>query len=179
MDLIIMWMPAGLVPMLITIMCTFYLIVISIVSLFQRNARLVVLTCAGLGCLFFLIIFTVQQARIFQIGFRTRIESQITPEELRQIAASVQNLLPENGRIAGPEKNFSTTKDERRQWEILSDTTAIEKLDQWMVIFNNPQTVGISWGGALIGHWGIKIDTGSEQTPGDIALGIRTYISSN
>ena len=36
-----------------------------------------------------------------------------------------------------------------------------------------------AWGGALAGHWGVAIDTGSQEKPGDIAPGIRTYLAEN
>ena len=48
-----------------------------------------------------------------------------------------------------------------------------------MVIFKRPQFVEITWGGALAGHWGVAIDTGSEMKPGDIAPGIRTFVAEH
>jgi hypothetical protein len=54
----------------------------------------------------------------------------------------------------------------------------LSKLDPSLTVYNGTDIVAISWGGALVGHWGLIIQVDSETGTGDIANGIRTFISS-
>jgi hypothetical protein len=51
-------------------------------------------------------------------------------------------------------------------------------LDPSLTIFNRSDAVEISWGGALIGHWGVIIQPDGKTETGDVAGGITTFISS-
>ena len=60
----------------------------------------------------------------------------------------------------------------------LIEATALSKLDPTLTFFNGPNAVTISWGGALVGHWGLIIQTDGKSEGGDIARDITTFVSS-
>lgn len=171
--------PAQIVSVLASVLSIFLLVVTLFVALIRRKAQRAVSSMMGLAILLFILTFTVIPARIFQIGFRARIQSTITPDELRQIGTAVHNTLLEDGRLPGPGNNRWNEEDHGAQWQVLVKTTRIENLDPWMVIFKHSNTVELTWGGALVGHWGLVIDTCTKQHSGDIAKGIRTFITSD
>lgn len=180
MPLSVAGLPAQIIPALLGLICLGCLLVTLIVALIRRRERPVALATAGLALLFFMLVFAVAPATVFQIGFRSRITSTVTPDELREIALVAHETLPEGGRLPGPEKWSLWNEDEHQtQWDSLVKRTAIAKLDPWMLILKHPDSVELSWGGAVVGHWGVIIDTGTEQRDGDIATGIRSYISSH
>ena len=180
MPLSVVGLPAQIIPSLLSLVCLGCLLVTLIVALIRRRERPVALATAGLALLFFMLVFAVAPATVFQNGFRSRIKSTLTPDELREIALVVHETLPEGGRLPGPEKRSLWDEDKHRtQWGLLVETTAIAELDPWMLILKHPDSVELSWGGALVGHWGVIIDTGTEQRDGDIATGIRSYMSSH
>jgi hypothetical protein len=171
--------PAAIVPLLIGLLCLASLVITMLVALIKRRDRSGVLLFGALGFLLFLLPFVVTQATVFQAGFRARIKSKVTPEEIYQIADAVQKILPEGDKLPGPGKSSLWSEEYRARWDFLVRKTKIDKLDPWMVISKHSRSVVISWGGALAGHWGIIIDSGPDRKPGDIALGIKTFVSSH
>jgi hypothetical protein len=115
---------------------------------------------------------------MFQIGFRHRINSTVSPAELREIARVCSDTLPLDGRLPGPEKwSLWNETEHRATWNTLVNSTSLRKLDPWMLIFNYADKVEITWGGPL-GHWGIIIQK-NGSVGGDIAPGIRTFNGPN
>ncbi len=152
------------------------LVVTLIVALVKGRERRTVAWLTGVAVLFLLLPFMVKPQILFQAGFRAHIKSSVTPDELRQIAATVQEMLPDDGRLPGPKKESLWREEQHRpMWRKLAQTTQIQKLDPSLVIFKHGGTVELDWGGALAGHWGVEIDTGAEPRDGDIARGIRTF----
>jgi hypothetical protein len=171
--------PAEILPFLVGFVCLLFLIVRFFVALIKRKEQRAVLSMAGLAILFFAFPFAIKPAKAFHAGFRARIRSTIAPEELRRIAVAIQDILFDGGRLPGPQKNPWSEQDHRARWQVLVKSTQIEKLDPWMEIEKSPDYVALTWGGALVGHWGVVVDTGTEQHDGDIAKGIRTYLTPN
>lgn len=148
----------------------------------RRPAQRVVVTLA-VSFSICLVGFAVAPAKVFRVGFRHRITSTVTADdadELREIARVSRQTLPMEGRLPGPEKSSLWNESEHRaQWTVLEKDTALDKLDPTLTLFNEPNTVTISWGGALVGHWGVIIQTDGQTGVGDIASDIATFISSN
>jgi hypothetical protein len=133
----------------------------------------------GIALLFFALGIALAPARVFQAGFREKIRSTVSPDELRAIARVCHEKLPPHERLPGPKKwSLWNETEHRPQWNILVESSALGKLDPSLIIFNNEDTVEISWGGALVGHWGLIIQTDGTTEIGDIAKGIKTFISS-
>lgn len=172
-------LPAPIVPFLISLASLGALLLILLVALIRKRDRVGFLLCAGLGLVLFVLPFLLKPEIAFQAGLRTRITSQVSPEELRAIATTIEASVPEGERLPGPMKKSLWSEDYRESWEELVRNTAIDQLDPGMVITHRPESVEITWGGARSGHWGVSIDTGTEGKPGDIAPGIRTYLAED
>jgi hypothetical protein len=129
---------------------------------------------AALSLLFLAAGFFTARANIFQIGFRQRILSTVSPAELREIARVCSTAIPLDGRLPGPQNWSPSDEPEYRgKWNVLIERTSLGKLDAPTVIFNHADSVEIDWGGALVGHWGIIIQK-NGSVGGDIAPDIRT-----
>lgn len=123
--------------------------------------------------------FAVTPAKVFRVGFRHRITSSVTADELREIARVSHQTLPMQGRMPGPRKTSLWNESEHRaQWTALIGATALSRLDPTLVLHNGTDSVSISWGGALVGHWGVVIQMGGNTGNGDIARDISTFIGS-
>jgi hypothetical protein len=169
-------LPAYIVPVLIILFSTMALFVICVVTLVQGRNRRLAFSMLVLSLLFLAAGFFIAPANIFQIGFRHRIKSTISPAELREIARVCSNALPLDGCLPGPKKwSLWNETEHRATWNALASSTSLGKLDSSMVIFNHANEVEIAWGGTLVGHWGVIIQkTGSGS--GDIAPDIRTFV---
>ena len=172
--------PAGFLPVLLSWICIIGLSIVLILALAKRKGyvtpafMLVVSLALTVGAT------SVPGIVPFMVGFRKRIQSQVTPDELRQIAHVAETLIPDHEFLPGPGKWSLWTEDEHRSaWDNLVETTAIDKLDSWLVIFKGDEEIVLSWGGALVGHWGVSIETGFDQHAGDIAEGIQTFAESD
>jgi hypothetical protein len=135
------------------------------------------LTTLALACIFFAAGFAISPAELFMAGFRQRIKSTISPRELKEIARVCHEKLPIDKTFPGPEKwSLWNETEHRSQWDSLIRSTSLVKLDPWLTILNRSDSVAIGWGGALIGHWGLVIQTDEKLRAGDFAEGIQTFI---
>ena len=179
MPLCIAGLPTEMAPKLMSLFCLVWLVVLFVVALINRRPLGKTLSALALSSFFLVLGFAVAPAKVFQAGFRQRIRSTITPEELRTIARVCHETLPIHGQLPGPEKGSLWNESEHRpQWTALVQSTALGKLDPWLTVFNKANTVEIAWGGAMVGHWGLIIQTEGKMDVGDIADGIRTFNSS-
>jgi hypothetical protein len=177
MPLVLILLPLFVVLDLAMLFCAIVLLVMGIGNfangIHRRLAiNLLVLLFLALASLFF-----YKPAKIFQMGFRHRINSRVSPAQLREIARVCSNILPIDGRLPGPDKPLWNETEHRKVWDNLTNSTALGKLDPYVLIFNHEDKVELVWGGPL-GHWGVIIlKTGSGS--GDIAPGIRTFNGPN
>jgi len=167
-------LPAQIVPVLIILFSSITLAAICIVTLVQGSNRRLAFSMLFLSWLFLAPGFVITPAKVFQIGFRQRILSTVSPAELREIARVCSTAIPLDGRLPGP-MNWSPSNEPeyRGTWNVLIDRTSLGKLDAPTVIFNHAEAVEIDWGGALAGHRGIIIQK-NGSVGGDIAPDIRT-----
>jgi hypothetical protein len=171
--------PAEFVPVSLILFSIIGLLVLCVVTLVKNANRRLAFSMLVLSLLFVASVLVVAPFRVFQIGFRHRINSTISPAELREIARVCSNVLPIDARLPGPKKwSLWNETEHRTAWDAMVNSTALGKLDSSLIIFNHANTVEIAWGGALVGHWGVII----QKTPsasGDIAPGIRTFNGPN
>jgi hypothetical protein len=170
-------LPAEIVPYLINLSCIAALLVLLFVAMARRKH-----VGLGLKVLLFSIAFAASSFvlppnKMFQSGFRARIKATISADELRQIARTFEQNVPPKGFLPGPKKRSLWTQEEHGQlWTKMTNSTSLGKLDAWVVIYEKPNMVELSWGGGMIGHWGVRIED-SPTTHGDIAPGITTFDS--
>src|SRR5437867_1961525 len=170
--------PAQVAPILISLVCLASLVVLLVVALVKRRPAGKALRSLVIALLLFASGFALAPARVFQAGFRQRIRSTVSPDELRAIARLCHEKLPPHGRLPGPGKSSLWNETEHGpQWNALVESSSLAKLDPSLTIFNNADTVSIAWGGALVGQWGLIIQADGKTETGDIAEGIRTFTS--
>ena len=171
--------PAEAVPGLIGLLSLASLVVLWVVALINRRSAGRTSILLGIALLFLRLGFAAPPARVFQMGFRQEIKSTVSPDELRAIARLCHETLPLHERLPGPNKwSLWNEQEHRPQWSVLVGSSSLGKLDPSLIVFNETDSVEIAWGGALVGHWGLIIQTGDKTEPGDIGEGIRTFISS-
>lgn len=180
MPLSLAGLPAQVAAILIGLLCVGVLLVLS-VTVFARQKRggrnvlmfVASLTILVTGCVGGILV----GGKLFQAGFRQNIRSAISPEELRQIAGACHGTLVPNKIFPGPKKwSIWNESQDRAQWNALTASTALGKLDPSVMIINRADAVELWWGGALVGHWGVIIQVNGKMEPGDIADGIRTFM---
>jgi hypothetical protein len=177
MPLSIAGFPAEVIPFLASLFCLACLLGSLTIAFFKRKPAGGISFVLGISFLLFALGFAISPAKVFRAGFRRRIQSSISPYELRQIAHACHQILPPDKFLPGPEKwSLSDESQYRAKWQKLTESTAVDRLDPWLVIFDHGDTVELSWGGALIGHWGLIIQTGDKTEPGDVDDGIKTFI---
>jgi hypothetical protein len=178
MPLSIAGFPAEIAPILMSVFCLGSLVVLFVIGLVKSRPVAKTLSALGVSLLIAALGFAVAPAKVFQIGFRQRIRSTVSASELREIARVCRETLPLETRLPGPGKTTLWNESENRaQWNALLRSTALGKLDPSLTIVNGREAVEISWGGALVGHWGLVIQQGGKAGTGDLASDITTFIS--
>jgi hypothetical protein len=99
--------------------------------------------------------------RPFILGFKYRTLSLSSPEELQEIAGKARSLISESGSgsLPGPGK-WSLWEEENHRvlWEQMPEAKILSSFDSSVVIHvSDNNCVDLIWGGALVGHWGIRI----------------------
>jgi hypothetical protein len=171
--------PVQIVSVLAAFLSLASLFALVIFALIKRRPAQRVVVALAVSFSICLVGFTITPAKVFRVGFRHRITSTITADELREIARVSRQTLPMQGRLPGPEKRSLWNESEHRaHWTALTKATALSKLDSALTLFNGANAVTISWGGALVGHWGLIIQTDDKSVSGDISGDIATFMSS-
>lgn len=171
--------PVGGVSALLILFSITVLLFICAVTLVKGADRRFAFSMLALSLFLLAVGFFTSRANFFQMGFRHRIKSAISPAELREIARVCSDTLPLDGSLPGPTKRSLWNETEHRAtWSALASSTSLGRLDSSMVIFNYAEKVEIVWGGALVGHWGIIIHKNGSGS-GDLAPGIRTFNGPN
>jgi hypothetical protein len=167
---------------------TFLTILLCLISLFimlvnacrKQHPAGKTLFLLAIACVIFSIGFLISPTKLFLAGFRQRIQSTVSPGELREIARVCHDELPADKPLPGPQKlSLWDESEHRSQWNRLIRSTSLGKLDPWMTVTNHSDNVVIAWGGALIGHWGLIIQTNGRLPVGDLAEGIQTFAGPN
>jgi len=98
--------------------------------------------------------------RPFMLGFRNRVLKLSSPQELHGIAAKARILLNEEKHLPGPGRIWLPEKKEKYSdlWKKIPESKLFTSHNSRVCIsVSDNNDVEIFWGGALIGHWGIRI----------------------
>jgi hypothetical protein len=87
--------PAEVAPTLISLLCLASLVVMLVIALIKRRPAGKTSTLLVVAFLIFALGFALAPARVFQAGFRHKIKSTVSPDELRQIARLCHDKLPQ------------------------------------------------------------------------------------
>lgn len=105
----------------------------------------------------------------FLLGFRTRLHHSSSPTEIQSVAQTCISLMPNGGRIYGPQKIMAPSPIEaeqsQRAWDAISSHSFVHLNGDTCVIVVEPPAVRFIWGGALPGHWGILVGAPPERGP--------------
>ena len=97
----------------------------------------------------------------FLRGFAAHLRRVATPAEIESASQRCLALLPRGGRVYGPNKITGPSPEEEQQskraWDALTTFRFVRFMDDTCVILVQPPEVSFTWGGALPGHWGIRV----------------------
>jgi len=181
----ILLFPLGLLPILLGVFCGLFTrgsIVWGIVRQRRMKESLVALVILVLSCVLFLTL-TRLPVRPFLLGFRYRIFSVMTADALRMAAMRASALLDaEDPSLwgSGAKASYSVSAKDQAFWAKMREVPGFSRLPRYLVIRSRGGVVEISWGSALAGHWGMRIqrpsvsrefgDAGYWAVEPDIAL---------
>ena len=158
--------PAQIIPLLIQLFAIAALIIFLIRAVRNKSAKGVVAICLVVAIACFFCDWFISPVQFFKAGFRVRIHRTISPEELRTLARVARaeipmgniSFRPGEGILPSPGKGSLWEEAEhRKMWDAVTNQTAIGKLDPGLVVCVSSNDVELSWGGALVGHWGLRI----------------------
>jgi hypothetical protein len=114
----------------------------------------------------------------FLRGFAAHLRHTATPAEIELASQTCLSLLPNGGRVYGPNKIMGPTPEEeeqsKRAWDALRTYRFVHFKDDTCVIFVEPPEVAFTWGGALPGHWGVHVRASdSSELPADYLQTLR------
>jgi hypothetical protein len=158
--------PAGLLPAGLALIASCILVVAAAIALFRRRFRR-----AGALALVLCFSWAVSPRFLpqspFLLGFAMRLRQLSSPAEITSASQLCLSLMPSGGRVYGPKKIFGPSPEEEENskpiWKALDGYRFVHLLDDTCVIFVEPPNVDFTWGGALPGHWGIRV-LGSRDT---------------
>ena len=167
MPLAVGGLPAQLIPVLLQLLCLFALVILLVLNRTRRANAVILAVGLLIAGLCFLGGCAVKPVSVFREGFKHRIQHTISPEELRELARVARSQIPVDGWLPGPAKwSLWTEEEHRKPWDVLTNRTALGKLDPRVVVAIRDDAVELSWGGALVGHWGLLIrDVPPKERP--------------
>ena len=107
----------------------------------------------------------------FLAGLADGFERHISRPEVMKIAETARECLPNESVYWSPSKRLSPPNPDEAEIESRLQQAPIAKLPGAFTIANHNEVVEIEWGGALVGHWGLRIAPGKVSvTPYDYAF---------
>lgn len=150
--------PSALIPLLLAVIFTAIIVIRGIWSIIRvRNiVRSVVLILVTVGFWFTPRLIINQST--YLLGFKYRVLRISSPQELREIAARARELLTEQKWLPGPGRGIYEKEVHAKLWEQMQKYKVLE-LDHSSVIISieDNNDVELTWGYALVSHWGIRI----------------------
>lgn len=96
-------------------------------------------------------------ASTFLHGFRYGLLFRISIPEILQTAEVASTLVPNDSLIGPPEIRNRGLPDNSVRWAEFIKRAPVNRLHPQFVVYNRDGTIQLEWGGALTGHWGIRI----------------------
>jgi hypothetical protein len=146
--------PAALVPMLLTLLIAPWLAV-QLVPL--RRPHLLWRVTGAIAVIFALLAFCTLSFRIpsYLLGFAYQVHRVATPEQIERAGTKCLEIYPNGGQIGAPFAFLKQPGDEER-WQQLKEFAFAQLGDHDCTVYVDPPLVEFSWGGALIGHTGVR-----------------------
>ncbi len=165
--LAILLLPADSLPFLVAVAFSLWTIGLIVYSAIKRRllypsiSSLILIVTAWSIPLF---LYRLLPTSPFLLGFHRRISAKFTPDQLRLVAAKAISLSKEEDHwyLPSPQKlSLWDPKSDAPLWAEMNRVPGFSKFDGPFEIEVWQGNVYITWGGALIGHWGIRIDSSS------------------
>lgn len=153
-------LPPALFTLFVALLC-FIALLFSIGRGFmqhKRPARKILFF--ALSALLFTISFKLlpPQSDSFLLGFRDTIASRINEQQFFDIAKAVSEQIPRGESIWSIDKPIhGDDPGNVSKWKELGRTVDLKPLPSKYAIFNHGNEIEILWGGALTGHWGVRV----------------------
>jgi hypothetical protein len=146
--------PAVLVPQLLTLVIVPWLAVTLIPV---RRPRVILRGIGSIAIAFVLWAICIFAFRIpsFLLGLIWQVRRVATTGQVESAAQKCLQLLPNGGEVKGPNAFARETYDDER-WHQIKDYAFVRLADNDCVIYVDPPRVEFAWGGALMGHTGIR-----------------------
>ena len=150
----ILLFPAALIPELAAI---FFVVWLALELIPIRGNRVFLRGICSIALALILGVACLQILRIpsFLFGFAYQVRRIAAPEQIEQTAMKCLELLPAGGTIGAPRAFLREPKDEAL-WSLLPHHDFLRLGDDTCMIYVDPPRVEFGWGGALIGHTGIR-----------------------
>jgi hypothetical protein len=186
MPLSIWDLPAQVMPFVIQLLCLLAFIVLLVLARKRHQGAFVTAVCLLISGFLLLGGCLVSQEQMFREGFRHRIQSRISPEELRVVAAAARAQIPVGESLSSTVDGAVRAQTEDDRWANLMGRTSLGKLDSGVVVTVRYDSVELWWGGAMMGNWGLVIydlsraegeqsQRPQEKRSGDIDPSISTF----
>lgn len=105
----------------------------------------------------------------FLLGFKPALAERISIDEIRISASIAQGILDQEGAFCSPDKGLNSDH-QQQQWEEFISEAPVSALPTPFCIFYRLEAIEFVWGGALIGHWGIRVHPSVSRYESDVAF---------
>ena len=150
------FLPAGLLPWCGAIICGVGMVGFAVWFLIRKRRIGPVVLAFAILIAFWALPRMILPTKPFLMGFHHQVYSRTTVNDLRAVAVMARSsgdfFLPGPGKwsLWEPAKHAA-------KWEELKKVPSFGRLDTSVVITAHDGIVQMNWGGALVGHWGIRI----------------------
>ena len=167
--LVIGFLPASFFLFALASFASLTAAIVILVAAFRRHIRYAILfSCLVAASWIFSPWFLARSA--FLLGLATRLHHLSNPAEIQSVAQTCLSALPSGGLVFGPRKMMGPRPEEaeesQRVWKSISSSSFIHLDGDTCVVSVRPPEVSFTWGGALPGHWGIRVNAPQGDTRG-------------
>jgi hypothetical protein len=146
--------PASLLPILLTLLIVPWL-ALTLVPLRKPARFLRLLGSIAVAIVLWAICFLALHFPSYLLGFVWQVKRVATPQEIERAALKCLEIQPGGGVIGAPFAFVRAPGDDER-WQQLKQFRFLNLGEHDCTIYIDPPRVEFSWGGALIGHTGVR-----------------------
>jgi hypothetical protein len=93
----------------------------------------------------------------FLQGFRCGVLQRVSLSEIQEIATIAARIVPDGSLILPLVGTGRGEPDNSARWNAFRSQAPIGNLSGKFVVYHRDGTVQLEWGGALTGHWGLRV----------------------
>ena len=94
----------------------------------------------------------------FLQGFRYGVMQRVSMAEISEIAGIATTVVPNGSLILPPNIGGNRGEaDNSNRWSDFVSRAPVGRLNKPFVVYHHDGTVQLEWGGALTGHWGLRV----------------------